>query len=517
MKQLSRGAGVRVTPVFLLLALFLLVAAGVLVCAPPAAASTEDGVVEFIVFDAEDCYGCEFLNGLLERLDNEYGPGIKYDYYLTSDFENFKKMVDIENAHGRTDMAHPQVYIGGQALIGESEISSQLGELVGMYARQGGVDMPRIPESDGQDGQSPTGEDNPVYIAYFYESACRECDAVALELDYIEEYSPLTSVREYNISTGGGLEMNEAMGEAMGVQEEKRGVAPAVFVGNHYLAGDSLNRKELNKAIEESREEPEPVVPWERAQDKLDDAREGIEERFNTIGVLTVLGAGLVDGVNPCAFTVLVFLVAYLAFTGREGKEVIYVGGAFTLTVFLTYLLIGVGLLSFVRAVGVSGTAGKWITVAVASLSAAFGVFAIYDYVKARSTGKAESTLGLTAGVTRRIHKAVREHTRTRSLVLGAIVLGIVITVMELGCTGQVYLPTITFVARSGDDRLRAILYLVMYCFMFIVPLVVVFLLVFFGTSQEKLVAFGKKHAMNLKLTGGLVLLGLSALLFITV
>ena len=209
-------------------------------------------------------------------------------------------------------------------------------------------------------------------------------------------------------------------------------------------------------------------------------------------------------------------MVAYLAFTDRRGKEVLYVGGAFSLTVFLTYLLIGVGLLSFVRAVGVSGAAGKWITVAVASITAVFGLFALYDYLRARRSGKADSTLGLSSGVTRRIHKAIREHTNTGYLVLGAVVLGVMITVLELGCTGQVYLPTITFVARSGGDRTRAVLYLVLYCLMFVLPLMVVFLISYFGTSQEKLVAFGKKHSANLKLIGGLVLLGLSALLFIT-
>ncbi|MCG2795685.1 MAG: hypothetical protein L6427_07485, partial [Actinomycetia bacterium] len=189
----------------------------------------------------------------------------------------------------------------------------------------------------------------------------------------------------------------------------------------------------------------------------------------------------------------------------------------FSLTVFLTYLLIGVGLLSFIRAIGGTGTAGKWITVAVASLTAAFGLLALFDYLRSRRSGKTESTLGLSAGVTRRIHRAIREHTSTGYLVAGAVVLGVVITVLELGCTGQVYLPTITFVARAGGDRLRAVLYLALYCLMFILPLVVVFLLSYFGTGQKKLVAFGRKHAANLKLAGGLVLIGLSVLLFITV
>ena len=34
-------------------------------------------------------------------------------------------------------------------------------------------------------------------------------------------------------------------------------------------------------------------------------------ERFLSFGLFTVLGAGLIDGINPCAFTVLVFFISF--------------------------------------------------------------------------------------------------------------------------------------------------------------------------------------------------------------
>jgi cytochrome c biogenesis protein CcdA len=183
---------------------------------------------------------------------------------------------------------------------------------------------------------------------------------------------------------------------------------------------------------------------------------------------------------------------------------------------FLTYLLVGLGLLSFIRAISRTGTAGTWITAIVASFTAAFGLVNIYDYARSKSSGEMSSMLGLSKSATQRIHKLIREHTKTSHLVIGAAVLGVLITLFELGCTGQVYLPVITFVARSGGDRLKAIFYLILFCVMSTLPLVVVFLLAYFGTSNEKLAAFGRKHMPELSLLGGVAMLALAVVLFVT-
>jgi hypothetical protein len=70
-------------------------------------------------------------------------------------------------------------------------------------------------------------------------------------------------------------------------------------------------------------------------------AEESIVERFKGLGLLTIVSAGLIDGINPCAFATLIFFVSYLAFIGRKKKEVLWVGMGFSGAVFITYLLIG--------------------------------------------------------------------------------------------------------------------------------------------------------------------------------
>lgn len=495
-----------------------------------------EGQVRFYVFSSSNCPDCGFLDHeLLPSLRKQYGSRLEYRYYdlapEVSDIKAYKFMVNLEDSFGRTELDLPQVYIGNQALIGAQEVANRLPGLVAKYAERGGVPFPVLeingapvappattpikPPPDVPAGR-PAAAAGPVYIAYFYRNACRECDGISVELDYLETYGGSVHVRKYDLGTKSGIQKNAAMGLAYGVPREKRGISPALFVGSHYLYGKAINRKSLNRAIDDERMTAPPNVPWEAARQYMDRARQELGSTFSGFNVLTVVGAGLVDGLNPCAFTVVIFLIAYLAYTGKTGRDALYVGIAMALTAFLTYLLLGVGLLSFVRAVSRSGTAGTWVTAVVASLTAVFGLLAIYDFLRSRKKGSASKALGMSGGMTRRIHKAIRDHTKTGYLVAGAAVLGVVVTVLEFGCTGQVYLPVITFVVRSGSDTVKAFLYLALFCAMSTVPLVVVFLLAYFGTSSRKLADFGRRHAPALTLLGGMAMLGLSVALFVT-
>jgi cytochrome c biogenesis protein CcdA len=131
-------------------------------------------------------------------------------------------------------------------------------------------------------------------------------------------------------------------------------------------------------------------------------------------------------------------------------------------------------------------------------LGLAWGSFA--DYLKARQGRLEDMSLKLPdylRGLERRL---IREGSRARSFVLAAFGLGFVVAVVELACTGQVYLPTIVFVLGLQTWRARATLALVVYNLMFILPLVVVFLLAYFGTTSQQLTRWMMRRAAAVKL-----------------
>jgi len=86
---------------------------------------------------------------------------------------------------------------------------------------------------------------------------------------------------------------------------------------------------------------------------------------------------------------------------------------------------------------------------------------------------------------------------------------------MELACTGQVYLPTISFVVGLPGMRARAVLYLLAYNIMFVVPLLAVLLLTVYGISAARFQDWFVKHAALSKLIMVALFLLLGGLLLV--
>jgi cytochrome c biogenesis protein CcdA len=73
------------------------------------------------------------------------------------------------------------------------------------------------------------------------------------------------------------------------------------------------------------------------------------------------------------------------------------------------------------------------------------------------------------------------------------------VSVFELACTGQVYFPTIAYMVRMGSSS-RGYLYLLLYNLGFILPLLAVFVLSYFGLSSKRLGTFMQKSMGGVKL-----------------
>ena len=115
-----------------------------------------------------------------------------------------------------------------------------------------------------------------------------------------------------------------------------------------------------------------------------------------------------------------------------------------------------------------------------------------------------------------KIHKVIRVGIGTRGLLVGSISVGAFVAILESICTGQVYLPVIVFVAKSSEHRIDAIIYLLLYNIMFIIPLVIVFIATFFGVKSETLGNFFGRHLAFSKLIMALLFLSLGIILLLT-
>ncbi len=128
---------------------------------------------------------------------------------------------------------------------------------------------------------------------------------------------------------------------------------------------------------------------------ELDAARETVENRFAAFGLVGVFLAGLLDGINPCAFATIIFLLSYLQVTRRSSTQILAVGGAFILGVFLTYFALGLGLVEIVGKLEGFRVAGRILNLLLAAACLWVAWMSFRDARLARRGQLAEMTLQL--------------------------------------------------------------------------------------------------------------------------
>ena len=355
--------------------------------------------------------------------------------------------------------------------------------------------------------------DNGIHLVYFHKQGCQKCARAVQTLKRLKEKYPQIVVDQRNAKTEQAL--FEVMGTLYDVPELKRLTTPAVFIGDSALIGE-LNEQRLEDVIHTHRTTG-VASRIKEAESQLDTAESEILNRFHGFGILTVAGAGLLDGINPCAFATIVFFISYMNLVGRGKKEMLVAGGAFALAVFGTYLLLGLGTLSFMNYINQFSSIAKCVYLLAATATFALAGLSLYDAVKAKQGKTKEILLQLPRALKQRIHKVIREQTRTSGVIAGALVIGFVISALELVCTGQVYLPTLTFVAGIEGMRTHALSFLILYNIMFVVPLLVVFGCVYWGTTSMQLGGILQKHLVTVKVGMGLLLFGLGVWLVLSV
>jgi len=473
---------------------------------PEVVLPTPAPAVQILVFIDTSHAEFQALNNLMLSLAQQYDTGLEvYPVDVTVE-ENASALAELHEAllDGQSVSGAPEVLIDHRLLAGMSEIEAELPGLIDDYLAQGGISIPPWEELIGGAPESPA---QPIYMAFFEQAGCQECARTTYDLNVVQAQYPQLEVESFSIEEEENKALNEWLSDKYGVSEDLRLSTPMIFVGEDVLIGTEAYLDNLLAAVSKYAE-----TGAERTWEDYDpeEGEQGIVDRFMSFGLLTVLGAGLIDGLNPCAFATLVFFVSYLAFTGRRGRDVLFVGLSFTLGVFLTYLLVGVGLLKVVQSLSFFSTLGRWVYLLTALLCVALAILTFRDYSRAREGQPSEMALKLPMNLRRRINKVIRESAQMRAFVAVAFFTGFVVSLLELACTGQVYLPTIIYVMSQPDLAGQAFLYLVLYCLMFILPLVVVFALSYFGTTSEQLGQFINRHTSTIKLLTGLLFVGLA-------
>jgi cytochrome c biogenesis protein CcdA len=232
---------------------------------------------------------------------------------------------------------------------------------------------------------------------------------------------------------------------------------------------------------------------------------EAMQMYLPKITLPTVIVAAAVDGINPCAFTVLLLFITAMLATMQSGEQslqairtrMMSLGGIYIAAVFLTYLGLGVGLLKaldfFTR---------QHLPARFGALAAIlFGLWMLKDFFLPDVGWKLQAP-----GQVGRMARQMAKKATVPALILGGFLIGL----CTVPCSGAVYLGVLSLLALQ-PSALLGYGYLVLYNLIFVLPLVVILIAASARPTLNRLAHWNLHHKewVRLALGGGVVLMGL--------
>ncbi len=223
------------------------------------------------------------------------------------------------------------------------------------------------------------------------------------------------------------------------------------------------------------------------------------------------LVTGLADGINPCAIATMIFLISFLATRKKSRREIFTIGLAYTTTVYITYFAMGLGLKGILEQLKNFYIVSQSIRWGAFSLAIVVACLSFRDAIVFGKTKDTENIrLQLPKAVKLRIHKVISGNLSGSSLVIGSIITGFLVTLLEAICTGQMYVPYIVAMTQRENLRIAGYLYLAFYNFLFVLPLIIVMFLAYYGLKWNDLAKKTQKNMVIIKIILGLVMTGLA-------
>ncbi len=229
-----------------------------------------------------------------------------------------------------------------------------------------------------------------------------------------------------------------------------------------------------------------------------------------TLGAVIV--GGLIDGINPCAFTVLLLFVtamlATLQVTNAEGisaarTRIVGMGSIYIASVFLTYLALGVGLLA------TSALFSRFHAPARigAVLAIAMGLWMLKDVFL--------PDFGPRLAAPKIVGQWTIDSAR-KATIPALIVGGFLIGLCTIPCSGAVYLAVLSLLSLQSS-ALVGFAYLILYNLMFILPLVALLIAASARPTLNQLAHWNLHHKEWVRLALGASVVGMGLLILATV
>ncbi len=354
-----------------------------------------------------------------------------------------------------------------------------------------------------------------VTVYLFHSDSCPHCKS---EREYLKTISNI-DVKEYEVS-----KYSKLLTKVTDKLNINSSSVPITIIGSDYKIGFNDEIKNDIKDMIDSYSKNDycdvvDLIIKNKDIEKCLDANKGIYNISNkkslklfnktiyfdaktvSLPIISIL-IGFIDGFNPCAMWVLIFLISML-FNMKDKKKMWILGITFLVVSALVYLVFMLGLLKVANSVG---NKFKYIIGIVALIG---GFINIKSYLKSRKkdTGCQVTNNKSRKKIIERIKKYVNEKNFILSI-LGISLLAISVNLIELACSSG--LPTMFIEILSLNDlsKFEYMFYLALYILMFMIDDIVIFII---SMSTLKLTGISNKYTKYSHLIGGvlMILIGL--------
>jgi len=325
-------------------------------------------------------------------------------------------------------------------------------------------------------------------ITFFYNQYCGSCKVAIPRILEISARYPDLDVRIFNTyNSTENMTLLRAFGEKYNCPFP--GI-PIIFAGDMtLLVGAPEIDEHIDDLAEALRRGEIPSRSYESWWGV--EVPETVHAETTAISYPLVAGAGLIDGINPCAFAVLVFLLAGLMAAGSR-RSMAGIGLSYAAGVFVFYFLSGLGIFTVVQIAGIV-TAFTFVAAAVAL---AAGMIQVADGIR----GERVIGIAMPHAAGERLKKFA-----SGASVPSAFVVGMGVGIFELPCTGGIYIAILGMLSSSVTFG-EGIPFLLLYNLMFVLPLILITLSVAFGLPPERVNEWRLRNRNFLKVILGLVL-----------
>ena len=370
--------------------------------------------------------------------------------------------------------------------------------------------------------QAITLEDQPVNVYFFYSETCPHCKAEIVFLKDIAKQDPSIKIHAFEITTSAqNADLLISIGKQFKLDVS---AVPFTMIGNSYFPGwsDSQEAKlDIQEAIKCVKTQECPDIlgnflsrglgtktntekPKQNVPDTIKVPIFGeISTKNLSLPILTIVIAGL-DGFNPCAMWVLLFLITLLL--GMKNRRRMWIlGGSFIAASGIVYFLFLTAWLNIFLFLGFV----FWVRIVIGIVAILSGYFSIKSYLRDR-----KGTCPITQGdkqqrIFDKLKNIVQEKRFIVSL-LGIVLLAFAVNLVELICSAGLPAVYTQVLALSNLSPFQHFSYLILYILIFMLNDIIIFSI---AMITLKSVAFTGKYSALSKIIGGIIILLLGILL----